>query len=127
MSVRAWLLAALIVGEGAALLVFSHADRALPAVVAMHLFGICTHMACGAAYALVPFINREALGGVAGIVGAGGNVGAVAAGFLLKGEGDLSRTLAILGGLVCASAACAAAMRLKPEHVAPKLAVTTAS
>lgn len=113
--------------EGAALLVFSHADRALPAVVAMLLFGICTHMACGAAYALVPFINREALGGVAGIVGAGGNVGAVAAGFLLKGEGDLSHTLAILGVLVCASAVCAAAMRFKPEHVAPKLVVTTAS
>jgi NNP family nitrate/nitrite transporter-like MFS transporter len=41
-------------------------------------------MSCGATYALVPFIDRNALGGVAGIIGAGGNVGAVAAGFLLK-------------------------------------------
>jgi NNP family nitrate/nitrite transporter-like MFS transporter len=86
MPVHAWLLAALIVGEGAALIVFSHADRALPAIVAMLLFGICTRMSCRAANALVPFINREALGEVAGIVGAGGNVGAVAAGFLLKGR-----------------------------------------
>ncbi len=46
-------------------------------------------MACGATYALVPFIDRDALGGVAGIIGAGGNVGAVAAGFLLKGMLDI--------------------------------------
>ncbi len=35
-----------------------------------------------------PFVNRKALGGVAGIVGAGGNVGAVAAGFLIEGRHD---------------------------------------
>jgi NNP family nitrate/nitrite transporter-like MFS transporter len=127
LSVRAWLLAALIIGEGGALLVFSHTDHALPAVLAMLLFGICTHMACGAAYALVPFINREALGGVAGIVGAGGNVGAVAAGFLLKGEGDMGHTLAILGVIVCASSVCVAAMRFKTERVAPEVALTAAN
>ncbi|WP_216065684.1 hypothetical protein, partial [Acinetobacter junii] len=41
----------------------------------MTVFALFTHMACGATYALVPFIDREALGGVAGIIGAGGNVG----------------------------------------------------
>jgi NNP family nitrate/nitrite transporter-like MFS transporter len=60
---------------------------------AMLVFGLFTHMACGATYALVPFIDRKALGGVAGIIGAGGNVGAVAAGFLMKGLGDLQQTL----------------------------------
>lgn len=49
----------------------------------MTIFALFTHMACGATYALVPFIDRNALGGVAGIIGAGGNVGA-AAGFLLR-------------------------------------------
>jgi NNP family nitrate/nitrite transporter-like MFS transporter len=37
---------------------------------------------------------------VAGIIGAGGNVGAVAAGFLMKGLGDIQQTLSILGVLV---------------------------
>jgi NNP family nitrate/nitrite transporter-like MFS transporter len=68
-------------------------------------------MACGATYALVPFVEPKALGGVAGIVGAGGNVGAVLAGFLMKGTGDIRRTLMILSVLVATSALCAVAAR----------------
>jgi len=66
----------------------------------------------------VPFIDGKALGGVAGIVGAGGNVGAVAAGFLMKGVGDTQPTLTILGVLVSVSALCALAVRFGPEHEA---------
>jgi NNP family nitrate/nitrite transporter-like MFS transporter len=83
------------------------------AIVAMLSFGLCTHMACGATYALVPFVNRKALGGVAGIVGAGGNVGAVLAGFLMKGTGDVRQTLMILGGAVLVSAVCAIGVRFR--------------
>jgi NNP family nitrate/nitrite transporter-like MFS transporter len=77
----------------------------------MLCFGLFTHMACGATYALVPFVKPKALGGVAGIVGAGGNVGAVLAGFLMKGTGDVHRTLLILSALVVASSLCAIAAR----------------
>jgi NNP family nitrate/nitrite transporter-like MFS transporter len=82
-------------------------------------------MSCGATYALVPFIDRKALGGVAGIVGAGGNAGAVAAGFLLKGIGDLHGTLVVLGLVVCGSALCAAAVRFSAEHAAREAALST--
>jgi NNP family nitrate/nitrite transporter-like MFS transporter len=68
-------------------------------------------MACGATYALVPFVNRKALGGVAGIVGAGGNVGAVLAGFLMKGTGNVQQTLMILGGTVLVASICAIGVR----------------
>ena len=119
LSARSLLLFALIAGEGAGLLMFSQASQAAFAVPAMLLFGLFTHMACGATYALVPFIDRKALGGVAGIVGAGGNVGAVAAGFLAKGlGGDLHQTLLMLGGFVSASAICAMAVRFSAEHAA---------
>ena len=87
------------------------------AITAMITFGLFTHMACGATYALVPFIDRQALGGVAGIVGAGGNVGALAAGFLMKGVGDVQQTLSLLGVLVAVSALCALAIRFGPAHV----------
>jgi NNP family nitrate/nitrite transporter-like MFS transporter len=108
---RVNLLFILMVGEGLGLLWFSSTASVALAITAMLAFGLCTHMACGATYALVPFVNRKALGGVAGIVGAGGNVGAVVAGFLMKGTGDVRQTLMILGGAVLVSALCAIGVR----------------
>ena len=109
---RVTLLFILMIGEGVGLLWFASADSVAFAVIAMLVFGLFTHMACGATYALVPFVDKRALGGVAGIIGAGGNVGAVAAGFLMKGTGgNVQQTLSILGVLVAASAVCAIAAR----------------
>ncbi|WNL44208.1 MFS transporter [Dyella sp. BiH032] len=115
---RARLLCVLMLCEGLGLLWFSMAHEAGGAVVAMISFGLFTHMACGATYALVPFIDRKALGGVAGIVGAGGNVGAVAAGFLQKSLGSVQLTFLYLGGFVIAGSLCALAVRFSHEHVA---------
>lgn len=109
---RVTVLFVMMIGEGLGLLWFAKADAVTYAVIAMLVFGLFTHMACGATYALVPFIDNKALGGVAGIIGAGGNVGAVAAGFLMKGTGDIQHTLTILSVLVLLSALCAIAVRL---------------
>ncbi len=109
---RVTLLFVLMIGEGIGLLWFAKADSVTYAVIAMLVFGLFTHMACGATYALVPFIDSKALGGVAGIIGAGGNVGAVAAGFLMKGTGNIQQTLTILSVLVMVSGLCAIAVRL---------------
>jgi NNP family nitrate/nitrite transporter-like MFS transporter len=108
---RVTLLFVMMIGEGVGLLWFANAGTVTWAVVAMLCFGLFTHMACGATYALVPFIDSKALGGVAGIIGAGGNVGAVAAGFLMKGTGNIQQTLSILSALVVISALCAIAAR----------------
>jgi len=108
---RVTLLFVLMLGEGAGLFWFSQSNQVTFAIVSMLGFGLCTHMACGATYALVPFIDRKSLGGVAGIIGAGGNAGAVAAGFLLKGLGNTQQTLSVLGILVGLSALCAIAAR----------------
>ena len=122
---RVNLLFILMVGEGLGLLWFSQTTNVTLAIIAMLAFGLCTHMACGSTYALVPFVSRKALGGVAGIVGAGGNVGAVLAGFLMKGTGDVRQTLLILGGAVLVSAICAIGVRFSltaPETPAPAAA-----
>lgn len=113
---RTLLLFALMVGEGLGLLAFAKAGSVPLAIGAMLAFGLFTHMACGATYALVPFIDRKALGGVAGIIGAGGNVGAVAAGFLLKGMGNLPDALFVLGIVVLVTALCAISVRFPLTH-----------
>lgn len=123
LDARTNLLFVLMLGEGAGLIWFSTTQSVTAAVTAMITFGLFTHMACGSTYALVPFIDRKALGGVAGIVGAGGNVGAVAAGFLLKGVGDVQRCFAILGVVALASAFCAILVRFSPRQKADEKAL----
>ncbi len=97
-----WLFIALLC-EGIALVFFSQMRVLHFAIPVMILFSLFVQMSEGATYSIVPFINRKALGPVAGIVGAGGNMGAVAAGFLMRAE-DISyqQALLILGGIVTA-------------------------
>jgi NNP family nitrate/nitrite transporter-like MFS transporter len=113
---RVTLLFWLILLEGLGLIAFSRMSALGTAVVAMLIFGLFTHMACGATYSLIPFVNRKALGGVAGIVGAGGNVGAVAAGFMVKGSSSIAAALLLLGVIVACSALCALAVRFSQEQ-----------
>ena len=87
--------------EGLALMLFSQMDVLVLAVPTLIVFSLFVQMSEGATFSVVPFINRRALGSVAGIVGAGGNAGAVAAGFLFKSEAITWPTaLFILGALV---------------------------
>lgn len=107
----AWLTMA-IAGEGILLMVFSRMEALLPAVVLMVMFGLFVKMSNGATYSVVPFINARALGSVAGIVGAGGNVGAVLAAFLFKTESlAWPQALMILGISVTICAAFAGLVR----------------
>jgi NNP family nitrate/nitrite transporter-like MFS transporter len=84
---RVRLLFAVVLAEGLSLMFFSRIGVLAAAVAAMLLFSLFVQMAEGATYGVVPFVNRRGLGAVAGIVGAGGNAGAVAAGFLFRYEG----------------------------------------
>lgn len=118
LDARTMLLFVLMLGEGLGLLWFSTTSTATLAIVSMITFGLFTHMACGATYALVPFIDRKSLGGVAGIIGAGGNVGAVLAGFLFKGVGNMQESFLILGAVVTVLSLCAVAVRFSAAHKA---------
>ena len=113
---RTLLLFGLMLGEGVGLLLFGNASSVGLAIAAMSLFGVFTHTACGATYALMPFIDRKALGGVAGLIGAGGNIGAVAAGFLNKAAQTPQQCLIILGAIVAGTTLCAIAVRFSAAH-----------
>jgi NNP family nitrate/nitrite transporter-like MFS transporter len=72
--------------EGLGIILFSHIDVLMWAIITMLGFALFLKMSNGATYSVVPFINRNAIGTVSGIVGAGGNVGAVLAGLLFTSE-----------------------------------------
>jgi MFS transporter, NNP family, nitrate/nitrite transporter len=73
--------------EGIGIMFFSKMTVLPIAIGGMLFFALFLKMSNGAVYSVVPFINKKLLGTVAGIVGAGGNVGAVLAGFAFKAEG----------------------------------------
>jgi NNP family nitrate/nitrite transporter-like MFS transporter len=56
------------------------------AIISMLIFALFLKMANGGTYSIVPFVNKDAIGSVAGIVGAGGNIGAMLIGFLFKSK-----------------------------------------
>jgi NNP family nitrate/nitrite transporter-like MFS transporter len=112
---RSALLFGTILAEGAALVLFSQMRWLPAAVAAMLMTGLFVKMSNGATYALVPFVNRPALGAVAGIVGAGGNLGAVAAGFLFKSSAIAwPQALFLLGAIIAACAPLALLVRFAP-------------
>jgi NNP family nitrate/nitrite transporter-like MFS transporter len=100
-----WLFLALFC-EGVSLLMFSRATT-------LTLF---VKMSNGATYAVVPFVNRSALGAVSGIVGAGGNAGAVFAGFLLKADGlSWHSALFVLGAIVTTCSFLSLTVKLREQ------------
>lgn len=100
--------------EGLALMLFSQMSVLVMAIPAMILFSLFVQMSEGATFSVVPFVNKRALGAVSGIVGAGGNAGAVAAGFLFKGNLDWSTALLILGAIVTCCSFFTFAVRFSP-------------
>jgi len=109
-----WLFFALFC-EGITLMFFSQLTALAVALPVLIVFSLFVKMAQGATYAVVPLVNKKALGAVAGIVGAGGNAGAVVAGFLLKSSLEWPTALLCLGGLVTACSFLAFAVRFNPE------------
>ncbi|ORE87195.1 major facilitator superfamily transporter [Oceanococcus atlanticus] len=102
--------------EGLALMLFSQMDVLILAVGSMIMFSLFVQMSEGATFGIVPFMNRKALGAVAGIVGAGGNAGAVAAGFLFKAESiSYQQGLFYLGLAVIGASFCALLVRFSDE------------
>lgn len=113
---RTMLLGATIAAEGVALMMFSRARFLSLAVAGMLLSGLFVKMSNGATYSIVPFINKRALGAVAGIVGAGGNAGAVLAGLLFKtSRVTWPQAFFILGAIVACMSLLTLLVRFPPE------------
>ncbi|MHA6247366.1 MFS transporter [Pontibacter sp. CAU 1760] len=116
LSGRVWFLGAVILVEGLALLLFSQMTVLPLSIMAMIVFSLFVQMSEGATFSVVPFINKKAMGAVSGIVGAGGNAGAVAAGFLFKVDSlSYPEALFIIGLVVAGTSVLALLVRFSPE------------
>ncbi|HEV3224486.1 MAG TPA: NarK family nitrate/nitrite MFS transporter [Puia sp.] len=80
------LLAAMLLFEGTGIIIFAHAGSLVFAIISMLSFALFLKMANGATYGIVPFVNKNNIGLVSGIVGAGGNAGGMLFGFLFKSK-----------------------------------------
>ncbi len=92
---RVLFLSFILTVQGIMLVTFSLTTSIVIGFVFLILFSLSVQMAEGATFSVVPFINKKAIGSVSGIVGAGGNVGAFLAAFLLKSKSALAEKTAI--------------------------------
>jgi len=113
---RSYWLFIVLLGEGLALMLFSQMSVLFLAIPTLIIFSLFTQMSEGATYSVVPFINKKALGAVSGIVGAGGNAGAVAAGFLFKGAMDWNEVFFVIGIVVVIASFFTFFLRFSPEQ-----------
>jgi MFS transporter, NNP family, nitrate/nitrite transporter len=115
---RVRLLGVAILMEGLLMVLFSRLTNLGPATVTFLLLGLFVCMACGVTFAVAPLIHPRAVGSVSGIVGAGGNVGAVLAALLFKSEGlSSANAFLILGSLVAATAFFVFAFRFQQSVI----------
>lgn len=112
-----WLFVSLFC-QGIALVIFSRMGTIPSIIISLIGFSIFVQMSEGATYSVVPFINKKALGAVSGIVGAGGNAGAVAGMFLFKKELtglEWPESFLVLGLIVIAVSFTVFAVRFSPS------------
>lgn len=106
---RLWALCLSMVGQGLVNVLFARSEDLSQSLVIMVIFSVLVQMSMGACFGIVPYVDAPNTGSVAGIVGAGGNVGAalLAAMFMfaeydvaMESMGWLSVLLAFLTPLV---------------------------
>ena len=106
---RVLFLTIILITEGIILSLFASSTELLFGILFLIAFSLSVQMAEGATFAVVPFINRKAIGSISGIVGAGGNVGAFLAALLLKTKSVAAEEAAIAASQGLGEEAVAAA------------------
>jgi len=81
---RLWIHTALLLFEGVMVLIFANTGKLGVAIFVMVLFSVFVQGAEGSSYGIVPYVNPPVTGSIAGIVGAGGNTGAVGFGMAFR-------------------------------------------
>jgi NNP family nitrate/nitrite transporter-like MFS transporter len=103
-----------LVLEGILVIAFSFTDTLASAIMVMVVFSIFVQAAEGSTFGIVPYVDSTVTGTIAGIVGAGGNIGGVGFALLFRGLDD-REAFRWMGLTVVGSAAWTALIRI-PGH-----------
>jgi NNP family nitrate/nitrite transporter-like MFS transporter len=90
--------------EAIMVLIFARTKSLGLAIFILVIFSSMVQAAEGATYGIVPYVNPAATGSISGIVGAGGNSGAVAFGLCFRQLSKISTAFNIMGFSILGSA-----------------------
>lgn len=109
---RLWVQTGCLLAQGALALFFAQTTTLTSAVFVMFFFSLFVQASEGSTYGIVPYVDPPTTGAIAGIVGAGGNMGAVcfSVGFRQLGY---KNGLVIMGYAALASAFLSALVSIK--------------
>jgi len=102
MKGRIWVHTVFLLIEGILVLVFVRTASLAGSIVVLVFFSVCVQAAEGTSYGIVPYVNPPCTGSIAGIVGAGGNTGAVCFGLCFRNL-PYQKAFDIMGGTIIAS------------------------
>ena len=100
---RLWVQVIALILEGVFLVLFGRADTLAGAICVMIVLSIFVQSAEGSTYGIVPYIDHSVTGSIAGVVGAGGNVGGVAFSMIFR-EYDYEKSFWLMGSISAVSA-----------------------
>jgi NNP family nitrate/nitrite transporter-like MFS transporter len=99
---RLYTQAVCLFGEGVMVLIFASTNTLGSSIVCLIIFSLFVQAADGTSFAIVPYVDPRHMGSVIGIVGAGGNVGAVCFGLAFR-ELSYSKAFMIMGCCILGS------------------------
>merc|ERR1712060_1017248 len=106
---------ALLSLEGIMIFIFSRSSSLTASIVTMVFFSAFVQACEGSTYGIVPYVDPPATGSIAGIVGAGGNCGAVAFGFCFRQLSSYNQAFDIMAAAILCSAVLCVFIFIKGE------------
>jgi len=100
---RLWWQTICLVAEGVLVIIFANTPKLGAAIAVMVFFSLFVQACEGSSYGIVPYIDPPVTGSISGIIGAGGNTGAVCFGFAFR-QLDYKKAFIVMGITIISTA-----------------------
>merc|ERR1712232_1492916 len=107
-----WAQTICLIAEGVLVLVFANTNSLGSAIAVMVFFSLFVQAAEGTSYGIVPYVDPPATGAISGIIGAGGNTGAVCFGLGFRNL-EYKTAFILMGSVIIGSSVLSVCVRIK--------------